>query len=94
LIALGQAGCFDFAFIDADKENYAEYYERVLTLLRPRGLIAVDNVLWSGRVIDPAVNDRDTVAIRAFNEKLRADQRIWLSMLPMRDGLTLAVKKP
>jgi predicted O-methyltransferase YrrM len=94
LIALGQGGCFDFAFIDADKENYAEYYERALILLRPRGLIAVDNVLWSGRVIDPAVNDRDTVAIRAFNEKLKADQRIWLSMLPMRDGLTLAVKKP
>jgi caffeoyl-CoA O-methyltransferase len=94
LIALGQAGCFDFAFIDADKENYAEYYERVLTLLRPRGLLAVDNVLWSGRVIDPAVNDRDTCAIRAFNQKLKTDQRVWLSMLPIRDGLTLAVKKP
>ena len=94
LIALGQAGRFDFAFIDADKENYANYYERVLVLLRPRGLIAVDNVLWSGRVIDRKSNDRDTRAIRAFNEKLKADQRIWLSMLPMRDGLTLAVKKP
>src|SRR5579864_1248378 len=58
LIALGQAGRFDFAFIDADKENYANYYERALVLLRPRGLIAVDNVLWSGRVIDPEVNDR------------------------------------
>lgn len=93
LIAEGRAGCFDFAFIDADKENYANYYERALVLLRPGGLIAVDNVLWHGRVIDPAVNDADTRAIRAFNEKLYRDERVWFSMLAIGDGLTLAVKK-
>src|SRR5579883_49934 len=93
LIALGQAGTFDFAFIDADKENYDNYYERCLTLLRPGGLIAVDNVLWSGRVIDPGEQDKDTRAIRAFNQKLQSDARVWLSLLPIRDGLTLALKK-
>src|SRR5277367_4050475 len=71
LIAHGQAGSFDFAFIDADKANYANYYERCLVLVRPGGLIAVDNVLWSGKVLDPADNETDTVAIRAFNEKLK-----------------------
>ncbi len=94
LIAHGQAGSFDFAFIDADKSNYANYYERCLVLVRPGGLIAVDNVLWSGKVIDPADNEPDTLAIRAFNEKLKDDQRVWLSILPIRDGLTLASKKP
>ena len=93
LIARGQAASFDFVFIDADKENYANYYERSLTLLRPGGLIAVDNVLWSGRVIDPEANDADTRAVRAFNEKLKDDERIWLTILPVRDGLTLACKK-
>jgi predicted O-methyltransferase YrrM len=93
LIAKGQAGSFDFVFIDADKENYANYYERSLTLLRPGGLIAVDNVLWSGRVIDASAKDADTRAVRAFNEKLRGDERVWLTMLPVRDGLTLACKK-
>ncbi len=94
LIALGQGGTFDFAFIDADKENYANYFERALVLLRPGGLIAVDNVLWSGRVIDKSVKDADTRAIRAFNDKLKSDERVWISMLPIRDGLTLACKKP
>jgi len=94
LIALGHGGAFDFVFIDADKENYAHYFERALVLLRPRGLIAIDNVLWSGRVIDRKAKDADTVAIRAFNEKLKNDPRVWLSMLPIRDGLTLACKKP
>jgi predicted O-methyltransferase YrrM len=93
LIATGQGGQFDFAFIDADKENYANYFERALVLVRPGGLIAIDNVLWYGRVIDPAVKDADTKAIRAFNEKLHGDERVWLSMLPVRDGLTLACKK-
>jgi predicted O-methyltransferase YrrM len=93
LIAQGQGGRFDFAFIDADKGNYANYYERVLVLLRPGGLIAVDNVLWEGKVVDPSVNDDDTRAIRAFNESLHHDERVWLSMLPIRDGLTLACKK-
>lgn len=93
LIAQGQGGRFDFAFIDADKGNYINYYERALVLVRPGGLIAVDNVLWDGKVIDPSVNDADTRAIRAFNERLHNDERVWLSMLPIRDGLTLACKK-
>jgi len=94
LIAAGQADQFDFVFIDADKPSYANYYERALVLLRPGGLIAVDNVLWYGRVIDPAFDDDpDTRAIRAFNQQLASDNRVWLSMLPVRDGLTLACKK-
>ena len=90
LIASGQGNRFDFVFIDADKTNYANYYERALVLLRPGGLIAVDNVLWYGRVIDASVDDPDTRAIRAFNEQMKDDDRVWLSMLPVRDGLTLA----
>jgi predicted O-methyltransferase YrrM len=93
LIAQGQVGRFDLAFIDADKSNYIHYYERALVLVRPGGLIAVDNVLWDGKVIDQSVNDADTSAIRAFNETLHNDERVWLSMLPIRDGLTLACKK-
>jgi predicted O-methyltransferase YrrM len=94
LIASGQGNRFDFVFIDADKTNYANYYERALVLLRPGGLIAVDNVLWYGRVIDASFDDPDTRAIRAFNAQLRQDDRVWLSMLPVRDGLTLACKRP
>ena len=94
LIATGQTSQFDFVFIDADKPNYANYYERALVLLRPGGLIAVDNVLWYGRVLDRAFDDDpDTRAIRAFNQQLATDHRVWLSMLPVRDGLTLACKK-
>jgi caffeoyl-CoA O-methyltransferase len=93
LIASGQGNRFDFVFIDADKTNYANYYERALVLLRPGGLIAVDNVLWYGRVIDASFDDPDTRAIRVFNEQLKGDDRVWLSMLPVRDGLTLACKK-
>ncbi len=93
LIASGLGNQFDFMFIDADKTNYANYYERALVLLRPGGLIGVDNVLWYGRVIDASVNDPDTRAIRAFNEQIKNDDRVWLSMLPVRDGLTLACKK-
>lgn len=93
LLANGEAGTYDFAFIDADKTNYANYYDRIFQLLRPGGSIAVDNVLWSGRVIDPADNEEDTLALRAFNEKLSEDNRIWLTMLAIGDGLTLAVKK-
>jgi predicted O-methyltransferase YrrM len=93
LIESGQGNQFDFVFIDADKTNYANYYERALVLLRRGGLIGVDNVLWYGRVIDPAFDDPDTRAIRAFNEQLKNDDRVWLSMLPVRDGLTLACKK-
>ena len=93
LITQGQAGAFDFAFIDADKENYWNYYERCLALLRPGGLIAVDNVLWDGKVIDPSAQDADTRAIREFNQRLYSDDRVWLSMLGIRDGLTLALKR-
>lgn len=93
LLAAGQAGSFDFAFIDADKKNYWDYFERSLQLVRSAGLIAIDNVLWSGQVADPQVQDESTVAIRAFNEKLHHDQRIYLSLVPIGDGLTLALKR-
>ena len=93
LVSLRQSGRFDFAFIDADKGNYNTYYERALVLLRPGGLVAIDNTLWSGRVADPSVDDPDTSAIRAFNAKLLTDMRVDLSMLPMGDGLTLARKR-
>ncbi len=93
LLAEGQAGSYDFAFIDADKENYIEYYERLLQLLRPGGLIAVDNVLWDGAVADPDNTETDTRAIRAFNEYLRTDTRAALSLVPIGDGLTLALKR-
>jgi caffeoyl-CoA O-methyltransferase len=93
LLAEGHAGAFDFAFIDADKENYDGYYERALQLVRPGGLIGIDNVLWHRRVIDPQVNDADTLAIRTLNEKLHTDDRVWLSMVPIGDGLTLACKR-
>lgn len=93
LLADGQAGNFDFAFIDADKTNYQNYYERSLQLLRPGGLIAIDNVLWSGKVADPQVQDENTVALRAFNKKLYQDDRVSLSMVPIADGLTLAFKR-
>jgi caffeoyl-CoA O-methyltransferase len=84
---------FDFIFIDADKTNYPNYYERALKLLRTGGLIAIDNVLWGGDVANPAENDEDTVAIRAVNDKVRADERVTLSMIPLGDGLTLARKR-
>lgn len=86
-------GSFDFAFIDADKENYRNYYERCLKLLRSGGLIAVDNVLWGGGVADPADRSPDTRALRAFNAFLKRDERVTLSMLPVGDGLTLARKR-
>ncbi len=89
----GLAQQFDFAFIDADKESYAGYYEQLLQLIRPGGLIAVDNVLWSGRVADDGNDEVDTMAIRAFNEILKNDQRIDISLVPIADGLTLARKR-
>ncbi len=94
LLAAGEANSFDFAFIDADKSNYDGYYERSLLLVRPGGLIAIDNVLWSGRVADPQIQDNRTTKIRALNEKLHQDQRISLSLIPIADGLTLAWKRP
>ncbi len=93
LLAAGQAGTFDFAFIDADKRNYEGYYERSLQLVRPGGLIAIDNVLWAGRVVDSQVQDNQTNSIRAFNEKLYEDERVTLSLVPIADGLTLALKR-
>ncbi len=93
LIAEGKAETFDFAFIDADKSNYDGYYERALRLLRPGGIVAFDNVLWDGKVIDPQAQDADTVAIRALNAKLQQDERVMISMLPLADGMTLALKR-
>jgi caffeoyl-CoA O-methyltransferase len=93
LIAEGRSGVFDFAFIDADKTNYRNYYERCLKLVRKNGVIAIDNVLWSGRVVDDSTQDPDTIAIREFNAALASDDRVFISMLPIRDGLTLALKK-
>ncbi len=81
LIAAGQAGTFDAAFIDADKTNYLAYYERALVLLRSGGLVLVDNTLWGGKVADPEISDADTVALRHFNEVLHADDRVDLSLL-------------
>jgi predicted O-methyltransferase YrrM len=90
---IAERASFDFAFIDADKENYDGYYERALKLVRRGGVIAIDNVLWSGAVIDPAKKDADTKAIRALNRKLTKDERVELSLLPIGDGLTLAVPR-
>ena len=89
LISDGGANSFDFAFIDADKSNYDAYYERCLVLVRQGGVIAVDNVLWSGAVIDPEKNSEDTQALRALNRKLHTDERVDLVMLTIGDGLTL-----
>jgi predicted O-methyltransferase YrrM len=93
LLTEGRAGSYDLAFIDADKANYDGYYERALRLLRVGGLLLVDNVLWSGRVADPSVADADTAAIRALNEKIHADPRVRISLLPVADGLTLALRR-
>ncbi|MGH8249704.1 MAG: class I SAM-dependent methyltransferase [Steroidobacteraceae bacterium] len=92
-LAAGEAGKYDFAFIDADKTGYLGYYEQLLRLLRPGGLIAVDNTLWGGAVADPANRDADTVALREFNDFLLADTRIDLALLPLADGLTLARRR-
>jgi caffeoyl-CoA O-methyltransferase len=83
----------DLAFIDADKPNYAGYYEAILGHLAPKGVILVDNVLWSGAVVDPSVDDENTVAIRAFNDLVAADDRVDKVMLPIADGLTLITRR-
>ena len=93
LLRAGEAGRFDFAFIDADKENYLAYFERCLKLVRRGGLIAADNTLWYGRVADARVRDADTRAIRSFNRSLHRDRRIELALVPVGDGLTLACKR-
>ncbi|NEQ46194.1 MAG: SAM-dependent methyltransferase [Leptolyngbya sp. SIOISBB] len=93
LINVGETDTFDFVFIDADKSNYDTYYEQALQLVRTGGLIAIDNVLWYGRVADATVTDNRTQKIRALNQKLFEDERIDLSLLPVGDGLTLARKR-
>ena len=92
LLVSGESGTFDLAFIDADKTNNQNYYERALQLVRKGGLIAIDNVLWHGDVIDPEIHDADTEAIREFNRGLHTDSRVALSMATMGDGLSLACK--
>ncbi|RFA31441.1 SAM-dependent methyltransferase [Alkalilimnicola ehrlichii] len=93
LLVQGEADSFDFVFIDADKQNYTTYYDYALKLLRPGGLIAIDNVLWSGQVADPEDQKPGTRAIRDFNARLKDDARVDLSMVPIADGLTLARKR-
>ena len=93
LLASGEAGRFDMAFIDADKTNYDAYYERALKLLRPGGLIIVDNVLWNGQVVDPTDQSESTLAIRAINTKIHGDNRVDMALLPFGDGLMLARKR-
>ncbi len=92
LIGAGGGGSFDFVFIDADKTSYQAYYERALTLIRVGGLIAIDNTLWEGRVADPTARDADTQAIRDFNRHLRDDGRVQQCLVPIGDGLSLALK--
>lgn len=93
LLRDGHAGTFDFAFIDADKANYDNYYERALKLVRTGGLIVFDNMLWYGKVADASVNDPDTVALRALSKKLQSDSRVFISLLPVGDGVTLVIKQ-
>lgn len=93
LIRDGWSGDYDMAFIDADKGGYADYYDRCLELVRPGGLILIDNTLWSGRVADPDDDDEDTAAIRAFNRRVHDDHRVDLSMLPLADGVTVARRR-
>ena len=93
LIQQGQKGSFDFAFIDADKVNYTAYYEKCLQLIASGGVIAIDNVLWGGSVLDSKRNDEDTKAIRELNDFVALDERVNISMIPIGDGVTLVVKK-
>jgi predicted O-methyltransferase YrrM len=94
LIGQGRRNSFDFAFIDADKANYQAYFDAAVELVRPGGLIVVDNVLWHGQVIDSSVQDEDTVAIRQFNDRLHLDGRVNITLVPIGDGLTLAQRLP
>lgn len=93
LVAAGGGASYDFAFVDADKAGYDAYFDRLMTLLRPGGLIAFDNMLWGGRVVDPRAEDEDTLAIRALNRRLAGDDRVSLAMLPVADGVVLARKR-
>ena len=93
LLAGGAAGSFDFAFIDASKEDYPDYHERIIQLLGQGGLAIYDNVFWDGDVIDDSKTDPDTVGVRRLNERLATDERVTISMIPVGDGLTLARKR-
>ena len=93
LLAEGRENTFDLAFIDADKKSYPDYYERCLRLVRPGGVVALDNVLWGGEIADMAKQDRDTLALRAVNELVRDDGRVTVVLLPVADGMTLARKR-
>jgi predicted O-methyltransferase YrrM len=93
LLREGQAGRYDLAFIDADKQNYQNYFDRCMRLVRRGGVIAIDNTLWSGHVADLRRGDPDTRAIRAFNRRLHRDKRIDVALVPIGDGLTLAYKR-
>jgi predicted O-methyltransferase YrrM len=93
LLAEGAANTFDFAFVDARKREYPDYHERVVELLRPGGLAAYDNVLWGGRIADESEQDADTLGLRRLNDRLAADARVSIAMLPLADGVTLARKR-
>ena len=93
MIAAGEAGSYDIAFIDADKNGYSDYYERCLELLRVGGLILIDNVLWAGRVADPENTTTTTVAMRKLTLRMQADERIEFSLIPLGDGVSMAVKR-
>ena len=93
LIRDGWSGDYDMAFIDADKTGYVDYYEACFTLVRPGGLILIDNTLWNGKVADDSEQDEDTLAIRGFNRHLHGDERVDLSLVPIGDGLTIARKR-
>ena len=93
MIQGGESGTYDFAFIDGDKKNYGVYYDQCLELVRPGGLILIDNVLWDGRLTDDSDQDRATNAIRDLNAKIHGDERVSMSLLPIGDGLTIARKR-
>jgi predicted O-methyltransferase YrrM len=93
LIAGGASGTFDFAFIDASKQEYPDYHERILRLLRQGGLAVYDNVFWDGDILDDSKTDPDTVGVRRLNDRLLADERVSISMIPVADGLTLVQKR-
>jgi predicted O-methyltransferase YrrM len=93
MLDAGEGESFDFAFIDADKPNYERYYELCLQLVRPGGVIGIDNTLWGGSVADPSAQDESTVVIRTLNEKIRNDERVDMSLVPIGDGLLLACKR-
>lgn len=93
LLQNGEANRYDFAFLDAEKRMYFDYYELLLQLIRPGGLIVIDNVLWHGRVADPLINDKKTISLRDFNKVVFNDERVNISMVPIGDGMTLCRKK-